>query len=69
MTRPCQPVRVSWDAPRVDWANWQLSLHCEGCGRMRQLEVAGSIAEDVQMAEHVEQVQLKALHAPPEVVL
>lgn len=62
----CQPVRVQWDAPKVDepWRCWQLSIWCNGCGKGRQLVVAGFIAENVEMAEKTEQIQLAALHAP-----
>lgn len=66
--KACQPVRVVWDAPRVEepWAHWQLSLVCEGCGKWRQLEIWSPVAENVEMAERVEEIQLAALHAPPE---
>lgn len=64
----CQPVRVHWEphAEGSAWEYWALSLSCGGCGEYRYLMVEPVMAKNVEMAEKTEQIQLAALHAPPE---
>lgn len=66
MARACQPVMVHWQDHTADVGAWTLSLSCGGCGEYRCLGIMPSMAENPEMAEKTEQVQLAALHAPPE---